>query len=258
MRLIAFFLILCASISACANLGQTSEINFYGMGTPMRVVVNGKDAALLAQQAKQEILRLEKLFNRFDENSEISKLNNRKSLQLSKDTKEIIKLSQKMKVLTNGAFNVQYGGKIDLGGIAKGYAADKARALLMKSGAKSGMIDMASSIAVFGPRTWKIAIKHPRQNGQYLKTIELKDGQSLSTSGDYERGKHIIDPKTKKPAMLCQAVTIVGTSAAQCDALSTAVFVLGPVQGAKLLDGYNFIIVDGKGIIYDNFGSKLR
>lgn len=258
MRLIAFFLILCASISACANLDQTSEINFYSMGTPMRIVVNGKDAALLAQQAKQEILRLEKLLDRYDENSEISKLNNGKRIQFSKDTKEILILSQEMKVLTKGAFDVKYNGKIDLGGIAKGYAADKARVLLMKSGAKSGMIDMASSIAVFGPRTWKIAIKHPRQTGHYLKTIELKDGQSLSTSGDYERGKHIIDPKTLKPAMLCQAVTIVGTSAAKCDALSTAMFVLGPVQGAKLLDGYYFIVVDEKGIIYDNFGSKLR
>ncbi|MFH1683474.1 MAG: FAD:protein FMN transferase, partial [Candidatus Margulisiibacteriota bacterium] len=93
-----------------------------------------------------------------------------------------------------------------------------------------------------------------------LGTIELKDGQSLATSGDYERGKHIIDPRTGRPANLCQSVTVIGKNAAETDALSTAIFVLGPEEGMKLVRKLDVkaVIVSKNGIIYDNFGFKLR
>ncbi|OGC21359.1 hypothetical protein A2291_07670 [candidate division WOR-1 bacterium RIFOXYB2_FULL_42_35] len=230
------------------------------MNTPVIVRVEGPDAII----AIDEIRRLDNLFNKFSPDSEITKLNRGEKINLSEDTVQCLKLAEEMKRLTNGAFDVGLGAgtglRLDLGGIAKGYAVEKARHLLLKSGAKSGIIDMRSSIAVFGRRSWKIGIQHPREKDKLLGIVELQEGQALSTSGDYERGQHIVDPRTHKSARKCQSVTLVGTNAAQLDALSTAVFVLGSVKGLQLLEGLvevEGLVVDAEGKISRTRGFKL-
>jgi len=200
------------------------EAQAFLMDTPVRVKVEG--ARGLEDQAIGKIKRLDNLFSIYNPNSEISRLNRGEKFEISPDTKKILELSEQMKKLTKGAFDVEYSGKINLGAVAKGYAAEAARDLLVKSGAKSGIIDMRSSIAVFGAKTWKVGIQHPREKDKLLGIVELNDGQSLGTSGDYERGLHIIDPKTGEPAETAWTVTIIGTNAAVVDALSTGVYIL--------------------------------
>ena len=112
------------------------------------------------------------------------------------------------------------------------------------------MIDMRSTIAVFGPKVWEIGVQHPRQPSVLLGKVKLSGNQSLATSGDYERGQHIIDPSTQAPATRCQSVTIIGSNAAETDALATAVFVLGPDQGLQLIEylpGFEALIIDRDG-----------
>lgn len=214
------------------------------MGTPVTVTVSGPRADRLAGLALDEIRRLE-----------------RELLRDSADYQACLKQAKKLRRVSGGAFDPRYGGEVDLRGIGKGYAVEAARALLMKNGAKSGMIDMRSSIAFFGSRSWRIGVQDPRDREKMLGVLVLTGGQSLATSGDYERGRHIIDPRSGRPAGLCRAVTVVGQNAAETDALSTALFVLGPVEGLALaasLPGIEALIVDARGEVHRTAGFNLE
>lgn len=137
---------------------------------------------------------------------------------------------------------------VDLGAIAKGYAVDRAIAVLQTAGVTGGAVNAGGDIRVFGSRQgrpWRIGIQHPRQPGAVLTTLEATD-RAVVTSGDYERffekdGRryhHIFDPRTGYPAERCQSVTVLAPTAMLADALATALFVLGPEEGLLLLRDY--------------------
>jgi len=155
------------------------------------------------------------------------------------------------------------GMLIDLGGIAKGYAADKAAETLKKQGVRSGLVAVAGDIKAFGlkpdGKPWKIGIRNPESGDKeddIMATIELKD-MAISTSGDYERffisgGKryhHLLDPKTGLSAQECRSVSIITKEGAFTDAFATGIFILGPEQGVKVLDklGFEGMIIDSQG-----------
>jgi thiamine biosynthesis lipoprotein len=289
--LLIFLLLLIGFEAVYSNFIFSAEKIAYLMGTPVRVKVFGSNSPHLAMRALWEIRRLDRLFSKFDPKSEVSLLNQlagRAPLEVSADTFECVKMAAQVNKLSRGAFDITLGHPralvlypgtrklfikrrgvtMDLGGIGKGYAVESARKLLLKKGARSGMIDMHSSIAVFGlpagrqgHKTWKVAIQHPRQKEKLIGVVELRDGDSLATSGDYERGKHILDPRTGKPPQGCQAVTIIGKDAALCDALSTAVFVLGPGAGMELIEvmpGIEGLVVDAKGGVLRSSGFVME
>jgi thiamine biosynthesis lipoprotein len=139
--------------------------------------------------------------------------------------------------------------QLDLGGIAKGYAVDRAVAILQQHGVTSAAVNAGGDMYLLGQRkerAWRIGIQHPRQEGDVLETVKVRD-RAVITSGDYERFfeeggvryHHIFDPKTGMPATACQSVTIIAESVALGDALATAVFVLGPQAGLKLLEQFS-------------------
>lgn len=258
---IIFLLVLLAGQVIYTNVLIPYETKDKVMGTTVRVKLTTKGALFCAREAIAEIRRIEKLFSKFDETSEIGRLNRGEKIVLSPETKEVLTLADKVKDISRGAFDVtlEKGRKIDLGGVGKGYAVESARRLLRNKGIKSAIIDMHSSIAVIG-NGWKVGIRGPQDKEKLLGTVILNDGDALSTSGQYEQPGHILDPRTGKPADKCLSVTLIASDAAFADALSTAVFVLGPIEGMKLAKklGVKAIMVDKKGIIYDNFGFKLR
>jgi thiamine biosynthesis lipoprotein len=138
--------------------------------------------------------------------------------------------------------------QVDLGGIAKGYAVDRAIFILRQHGVPSAAINAGGDMYLLGQRqkrAWRIGIQHPRQQEAVLETVQLRD-QAVVTSGDYERFfeqdgvryHHIFDPQSGFPARACQSVTIITDSVALGDALATAAFVLGPVAGLQLLTQY--------------------
>ncbi len=155
------------------------------------------------------------------------------------------------------------GTRLDLGGIAKGYAVDRAAELLAKAGVKGAIVNAGGDIRVLGERPgggpWHIGIQHPRKPEALLTKLDITD-MAVVTSGDYERYfmkggiryHHILDPATGEPARGCQSVTVVTKSAMAGDALATACFVLGPERGMALLKQAGVaqaIIVDAKGRI---------
>lgn len=134
------------------------------------------------------------------------------------------------------------GQAVDLGSIAKGFAADEVRRILTEAGVTDGIINLGGTVIVMGqPKT--VGIQHPgKSTGIPMGRLPLQN-RAIVTSGSYERfvaldGKrrhHILNPVTGEPSDsgLC-SVTVIGSSATELDALSTAIFVLGMEKGMQL------------------------
>ena len=144
------------------------------------------------------------------------------------------------------AFIRKPGMRVHLGGIGKGYAVDRAVALLKERGLRDFMIQFGGDLYVAGTnggKPWTLAIADPRGNHNPFATIEMSDG-TFSTSGDYERTfmkdgvryHHIIDPDRGEPARLCRSVTLVTNRAVIADAVAKGVFILGPTDGMALIE----------------------
>ena len=151
------------------------------------------------------------------------------------------------------------GTAVDLDGIAKGYAVDRAVAVLRALGVEAAIVDAGGDVGLLGrsPRNgaWRIGVKHPRTEG-LLGVLEL-DGGSVATSGDYQRYAfidgaryhHILDPSTGYPARGVISVTVAAERCIDADALATAVFVMGARAGMAFVeatDGVEAVIVTGE------------
>lgn len=144
------------------------------------------------------------------------------------------------------AFLRRNGQKIDLGGIAKGYAADEAVRILKKNKVQNALINFGGTVVAVG-RMREIGIQNPFQkNGQSMADI-MVENKAIVTSGTYERGfffggrryHHIIDPHTGWPADSgLLSVTLIGPSAMELDALATGICVLGEERSLPLLEKY--------------------
>jgi len=214
------------------------------------------------KEAFAEIERIEKLCSRFDEKSELSKVNalaGQEEVVVSKELLELISRSIYYSKLTDGAFDVTKKGKyrdimldkdklsirfadsdikIDLGGIAKGYAVDRAVQILRKHGIENALVNIGGNMFALGSppgrRSWRIGIRDPKDRSKIVHKLNIKD-KAVSTSANYERASHIINPITGNPAEDIGSVTIVAPSAEEADVLSTAVFVMGLEKGTELL-----------------------
>lgn len=154
------------------------------------------------------------------------------------------------------------GMRIDLGGIAKGYAVDNVVALLKAAGVSNGIVTAGGDSRLIGDhrgRPWMLGVKHPRGE-EHVITLPLADS-AISTSGDYERYfeedgvrfHHIIDPAKGESADELLSVTILADHSVDADALSTTVFVLGPEKGLKLVNslaGISAILIDRTGKVH--------
>jgi thiamine biosynthesis lipoprotein len=157
--------------------------------------------------------------------------------------------------------------RIDLGGIAKGYAVDRAIDLLRSCGITRAMVSAGGDSRILGDREgreWIIGIQHPRDPSGIALRLPLSD-TAVSTSGDYERyfiddGErvhHIINPSTGHSAKASWSATVIGVDAMTTDALSTTIFILGAVEGLALIEslaGIDAIIIDSKGKVHYSSG----
>lgn len=163
------------------------------------------------------------------------------------------------------------GMKIGFGAIGKGYAADKAKQLLMDAGVPAGIINASGDMNTWGKQAngeyWKVAITNPMDKNKVFALLPIIDG-AVVTSGDYERyvnfnGKryaHIIDPRTGYPATGIISVTVFAPKAELADALATSVFVMGTEIGLdriNQLPKVECIIIDDHGTISKSDNIKI-
>ena len=163
----------------------------------------------------------------------------------------------------NTVFLKQEGMKIGFGAIGKGYAADKAKALLISKGVSSGIINASGDMNTWDEQpngtSWKVAITNPMDKNKVFALLPIKNG-AVVTSGNYEKrvslnGKqysHIIDPRTGYPSEGIVSVTVFAPKAELADALATSVFVMGKTAGMdriNQLPEIECIIVENNGNI---------
>lgn len=140
--------------------------------------------------------------------------------------------------------------ELDLGAIAKGYVVDKIHSLLDSLGCPNHIIQAGGEIRLGGKKQsgpWSVGIRHPRASDSLSGFIHSDSSKCISTSGDYERFfdqngiryHHIFDPRTGRPAQKICALTVVTDKSVWADAMSTSLFVLGPVRGAELARHYH-------------------
>lgn len=176
--------------------------------------------------------------------------------------------------------------KIDLGGVAKGFAIDRLLNYLKKQEIHNALIDTGGDLKVIGKhgkRPWKVAIRDPRfkdkksagkpnQTPDIIASLNLNHNEAAFTSGDYERYfknkknndkhlHHIIDPRTGYPATGTQSVTVLHEDASTADAGATALFVAGPtmwVEIAKAMHIKHVLLIDDKGDVHISSAMKKR
>src|SRR5213594_355989 len=170
------------------------------------------------------------------------------------------------------AFLRRQGMVVNVGGIGKGYAVDRARAILHDRGFRDFLIQFGGDMYAGGregDHAWKLGIQDPRgPANRIFATVDVSDS-TFSTSGDYARSfikdgrryHHILDPATGEPTQGCRSVTIMTGSATVADGLSTGVFVLGAEQGMALIEqlpDVEGIIVSAKNEVLVSSGLKGR
>lgn len=172
----------------------------------------------------------------------------------------------------NSVFLKLKGMKIGFGAIGKGYAADKAKALLIEKGVVSGIINASGDMNTWGKQTngeeWQIAITNPMDKAKAFALLPIKEG-AVVTSGSYEkyinfdgvRYSHIINPRTGYPSIGIISVTVFAPKAELADALATSVFVMGKEVGLNRINqlpNVECIIIDEHGNLFTTENIKIN
>jgi len=140
------------------------------------------------------------------------------------------------------------GMELDLGGVGKEYAVDRASEVLAREGIDSGIVNFAGDVRTLGRRgdgrPWSVGVRDPRNGERCLFAIRVRGGAGVATSGDYERYferdgvryHHLLDATTGLPSRGVASATVIAPSAFAAGRLATAAFLLGPEGGLRLLE----------------------
>ncbi len=296
------------------------------MDTIVEITAYGPNAEQGVAAAFAEFQRLHTLTNNFDENSQLSKINQmagKSKVLVDPDLMQIIVFSQEVSEKLGDSFDITVGPltklwgighkgeyipsqaeidkvlplvnyhlvqldpanhtvylpkegmSLDLGGIAKGYATDKAIEILKAKGITSALVNAGGDVRVIGNKPdgkpWRIGVQNPRQDDGISAKLALSQWDTMETSGDYQRFimkdgirySHILNPRTGWQPREVASVTMVNNSSTYGDILSKPIFVLGVAKGLEILKqfpGTEVVIVtmDGKIIVTPGLEGKIE
>jgi thiamine biosynthesis lipoprotein len=205
-------------------------------------------------------------FSTYKDDSEISRLN-RGELSLADAHREVLWVldrCEQLRAETDGYFDVHAASPdaVDPSGLVKGWAVDRAAAILDDAGLRNYAINAAGDMRLRGRAVpepcWRVGIQHPLEPGMVAKAIEATD-LAVATSGEYARGRHVFDPHTRRPPSGILSVTITGPDLATADAFATAAFAMGAERAlhwTARLRGYDAITIfaDGRVLSTPGFG----
>jgi thiamine biosynthesis lipoprotein len=222
-------------------------------------------ASVAIDQACRELHRIDEMFSTFKPASAVNRLR-RGELQATEqpaDITEVLQLCTSARELTGGWFDPwAMPGGIDPSGLVKGWAVERAAAILRAGGIQSALINGGGDIACFGAPPsggpWRIGIRHPWRADALAAIVEC-DGGAVATSGTYERGEHLVDPHTRAPRAALASATVIGADLALADALATALAVAGPGLLERILavPGYDAHLVEWDGTEHTTPGTRL-
>jgi thiamine biosynthesis lipoprotein len=199
------------------------------MGMPVSIEVVGDEAEAM-ERAFEHLVWVDEKFSTYKPGSQISRLNRGELEQADPAVREVLAACEAMRQRTDGYFDVKRGDGIDPSGYVKGWAIRGAAQLLEREGVRDYCVEAGGDLQAQGHNSdgqpWKIGIRHPQHRHQIVKVLHMTDG-AVATSGNYERGEHIYDPHTGRPATGLASVTVVGSDIIWADVAATAAFAMG-------------------------------
>ncbi|MEU1474250.1 FAD:protein FMN transferase [Streptomyces sp. NPDC005760] len=218
------------------------------MSFPVSLRVDDEDVPESAADAVFAWLReVDARFSPFKEDSEVSRYDRGELSEaaLSADLREILDLCEHYRVATGGAFDVRLPGRrLDPCAVVKGWSVQRAADLLTAAGATRFVLNAGGDVvAAGGP--WRVGVRHP-EHADKLCTVLSLDSGAVATSARYERGDHIIDGRTGRPATGLLSLTVVAKTLTEADSVATAAFAMGAegVDWAASLEGCEVFAVD--------------
>jgi thiamine biosynthesis lipoprotein len=223
------------------------------MGMPIVVDVRDEHVPAGAVEQVFDWFRwVDAVFSTYKPDSQISRLNRGELTyaDLHPDVMSVIGMSEELRGQTNGYFDMRAASPdaIDPSGLVKGWSVDRAAAMLDEAGVRSYAVNAGGDMRLRG--RWRVGIQHPLERGAVARVIDASD-LAVATSGEYARGRHVLDPHTRRPPSGLLSVTITGPDLATADAYATAAFAMGAsgaVQWIAQLRGYDAltILADGR------------
>jgi thiamine biosynthesis lipoprotein len=195
-------------------------------------------------------------FSTYKLHSEITKINQGEILpgNYSDDMKFVLAESEKTKKETNGYFDISHNGKIDPSGLVKGWAIYNAAKILSSKGFTNYFVEISGDIEMSGyssdEKKWKIGIRNPFKHDQIIKVLYLTNC-GVATSGTYEQGQHVYDPKKPdKPLEEIVSITVIGPNIFDADRYATAAFAMQKegILFLERLSGFEGYMIDKDGI----------
>jgi FAD:protein FMN transferase len=226
------------------------------MGIPVGIDVRdaGVDPTAL-DRAFAWLRWVDATFSTYRHDSAISRIN-AGTLALgdaASEVHEVLARCEGLRARTGGCFDVRARGALDPSGFVKGWAIEAVARMLVAAGARNLCVHAGGDLCVRGERApgrpWRVGIQHPWRRDRVAAVLRTR-GLAVATSGSYERGPHVVDPRTGRAPDGVASVTVLGPDLATADAYSTAAFAMGvegPAWTARL-DDYDAltILTDGR------------
>jgi thiamine biosynthesis lipoprotein len=179
--------------------------------------------------------------------------------QCARELAEVIAECAAIRELSDGYFTDWPGGRFDPSGLVKGWAIERAAIMLSAAGFTGHCVNGAGDMQCTGEpepgQPWRVGIAHPLHPSALAAVVTGRD-IAVATSGTAERGAHIVNPRTGRPATELASVTVTGPRVATADAYATAAFAMGPAarEWVESLEGYNALAVASDGATWQTGG----
>lgn len=231
---------------------------------PIQISYDSTKNSPLEERIKQAFDALDTQFSTYNDASDVSRYAKNMLPQHEQGALflDVLKQCESWRKKTNGYFDAFYAGSYDPSGIVKALGLQHAKNLLEKAGIERFLINASGDIVACSTKeAWDIGIQHPIQKNASVGTITAKN-LCVATSGSYERGRHIINPKTQAEADSLLSVTVIGTDIVTADVLATALYA-AENEWQTLIDtfnGYEALVIanDGTVTMSDGFTKLLR
>lgn len=206
------------------------------MGLPISVALRGRHAgsprgAAAWAAVLAELREVDRVFSAYRADSWVSRHNAGLAPEPTPEVAEVLTLAEEARQQSGGAFDVRRGAALDLDGVVKGWAVDRAARLLREldgtDSCLSGGGDMACWTADPAGRAWEIGIEHPHAPGTLVARVPVRRG-AVATSGTAHRGSHLVDARSGLAPVGLASVTVVGTDLTWVDIEATAAYAQGP------------------------------
>ncbi|MET8859141.1 FAD:protein FMN transferase, partial [Streptomyces sp. NPDC004579] len=218
------------------------------MGTVFSFDVRGGEPGAVRtalEEAVAQLHRVDEVFSTYREDSQISRLARGEITveECDPQVAEVLELGAEAERASDGWFSTRYEGRLDPTGIVKGWAAERAALGLAAVGASGVSVNGGGDVQLRGVpaphRPWRVGVSDPLRPGALAAVVSAAgaDELAVATSGTAERGAHIVDPRTGKPAVTdLVAVTVVAPRLTWADAWATAAFAMGSRAGLDWLE----------------------